>query len=178
MASAGVQAWVVTVLHQVKGIDLAVASTCLTAYMVGNTGGVLLGGWFADKAKRLATITIALTVTSAACTFAVGLLPINGPIAGAMLFFSGLTLGTSRTPRDIMVKDAAPPGQIGKVFGFISAGLPLGSAITPVPFGYLIDHGHSNLVLTLVSILLLASLLCMGTARTASSIQPAPLPAE
>jgi MFS family permease len=177
MASAGVQAWVVTVLHQVKGIDLAVASTCLTAYMVGNTGGVLLGGWFADKAKRLATITIALTVASAACTFLVGLLPVSGPVAFAMLFCSGLTLGTSRTPRDIMVKDAAPPGQIGKVFGFISAGLPLGSAITPVPFGYLIDHGRSDLVLALVSTLLLASLLCMGTARTsahsASAMQPA-----
>jgi MFS family permease len=119
-----------------------------------------------------------LTVTSAACTFLVGLLPVSGVVAGAMLFFSGLTLGTSRTPRDIMVKDAAPPGQIGKVFGFISAGLPLGSAITPVPFGYLIDHGRPDMVLVLVSLLLLASLLCMGTARNAATHSMAPLPAE
>ena len=41
-----------------------------------------------------------------------------------------------------MVKDAAPPGQIGKVFGFVSAGLPLGQALTPVPFGFLIDMGR------------------------------------
>lgn len=169
MASAGVQAWVVTVLHQVKGIDLAVASASLTGYMVGNTGGVLIGGWFADKAKRLATITIALTIASAALTFLVGLLPVGGVVACIMLFCSGLALGTSRTPRDVMVKDAAPPGQIGKVFGFVSAGLPLGSAITPVPFGYLIDHHHPELVLTLVSLLLLASLLCMGTARSAAT---------
>ena len=67
-----------------------------------------------------------------------------------------------------MVKDAAPPGQIGKVFGFVSAGLPMGSALTPVPFGFLIDHGRPDLVLTLVSIILLASLLCMGTARSAA----------
>ena len=166
MASAGVQAWVVTVLHQVKGIDLAVSSAALTGYMVGNTGGVLVGGWFADRARRLATITIVLTVVSAASTFLVGLLPVGGVVACVMLFCSGLALGTSRTPRDVMVKDAAPPGQIGKVFGFVSAGLPLGSAITPVPFGYLIDHGRPDLVLTLVSVLLLASLLCMGTARS------------
>ena len=169
MASAGVQAWVVTVLHQVKGIDLAVASASLTGYMIGNTSGVLLGGWFADKAKRLATITVVLTVASAALTFLVGLLPVGGVVACVMLFCSGLALGTSRTPRDVMVKDAAPPGQIGKVFGFVSAGLPLGSAITPVPFGYLIDHGRPELVLTLVSVLLLASLLCMGSARTATT---------
>jgi hypothetical protein len=31
---------------------------------------------------------------------------------------AGLLTGASRTPRDVMVKDAAPPGQIGKVFGF------------------------------------------------------------
>jgi MFS family permease len=177
MASAGVQAWVVTVLHQVKGIDLAVASASLTGYMVGNTGGVLVGGWFADKAKRLATITIVLTIASAALTFLVGLLPVGGVVACVMLFCSGLALGTSRTPRDVMVKDAAPPGQIGKVFGFVSAGLPLGSAITPVPFGFLIDHGRPELVLTLVSVLLLASLLCMGTARSAA-IGAVPVAAE
>ena len=167
MAGAGVQAWVVTVLHDVKGIDLAIAAWALTAYMAGNTGGVLLGGWFADRATRLGAITVALTVTSATLTFAVGQLPIGGIPACILLFLSGLALGSSRTPRDIMVKDAAPPGQIGKVFGFVSSGLPLGSALTPAPFGFLIDHGHTELVLTLVSLILLASLLCMGTARAA-----------
>ena len=82
------------------------------------------------------------------------------------MFASGLALGASRTPRDVMLKDAAPPGQIGKVFGFVSAGLPLGSAMTPVPFGLLIDRGHPELVLVLVAVLSLASLLCIGTARS------------
>ena len=177
MAGAGVQAWVVTVLHDVKGIELGLASAALTGYMAGNTMGVLVGGWFADKAKRLATITIVLTVTSASLTFLVGALPLGGAMSLALLFGSGLALGASRTPRDVMVKDAAPPGQIGKVFGFVSSGLPLGGAITPVPFGYLIDHGRPDLVLTLVSVILLASLLCMGTARSAAR-QPMVLPAE
>lgn len=165
MAGAGVQAWVVIVLHDVKGIDFALASIALTCYMAGNTGGVLVGGVYADKAKHLAAITVVLTVVSATLTFLVGLLPVSGIAACVLLFGAGLASGASRTPRDVMVKDAAPPGQIGKVFGFVSAGLPLGSALTPVPFGYLIDHGRPDLVLTLVSIILLASLLCMGRAR-------------
>ena len=177
MAGAGVQAWVVTVLHDVKGLDLAIASAALTGYMAGNTGGVLIGGWFADKARKLATITVVLTVTSATLTFLVGALPLGGAAACALLFLSGTALGASRTPRDVMVKDAAPPGQIGKVFGFVSSGLPLGSAITPVPFGWLIDHGRPDLVLTLVSVILLASLLCMGSARS-SVLNAAPAPAE
>jgi MFS family permease len=85
----------------------------------------------------------------------------------AVMFASGLAIGCSRTPRDLMVKDAAPPGQIGKVFGFISSGLPLGGAITPVPFGFIIDHGHPELVLVLVALILMLSLLCVGSARVA-----------
>ena len=50
-----------------------------------------------------------------------------------------------------MVKDAAPPGQIGKVFGFVSAGLALGGAIMPVPYGMLIDAGQADLVLVVVA---------------------------
>jgi len=169
MAGAGVQAWVVTVLHEVKGLDLAIASMALTGYMAGNTGGVLLGGWVADRSKRLATITAALVVGSAALTLAVALLPLGAAATLIVLFLAGLGLGASRTPRDIMVKDAAPPGQIGKVFGFVSAGLPLGSALTPVPFGFLIDHGHPEMVLVLVAVILLASLLCMGSARGAAA---------
>ncbi|GAC1340845.1 MAG: MFS transporter [Acetobacteraceae bacterium] len=177
MAGAGAQAWLVTVLHDVKGLDIAIASSALTGYMAGNTSGVLVGGWFADRARRLGTITVVLTVTSAALTLAVGLLTLGGIATCITLFLSGVALGASRTPRDVMVKDAAPPGQIGKVFGFVSSGLPLGSAITPVPFGFLIDHGRPDLVLVLVAVILLASLLCMGSARVAA-IAPMPAAAE
>jgi sugar phosphate permease len=52
MASGGVTAWLITVLHEVKGLDLALASAALAAYMAGSGGGVLLGGWAADKSTR------------------------------------------------------------------------------------------------------------------------------
>jgi nitrate/nitrite transporter NarK len=82
-------------------------------------------------------------------------------------------------PQDrVLLNDAAPPRQIGKVFGCVSAGLPLGSALTPVPFGMLIDHGHPELILVLVAVLLLASLLCMGTARSVARQTPATVAAE
>jgi MFS family permease len=76
-----------------------------------------------------------------------------------------------------MLKDAAPPGQIGKVFGFVSAGLPLGSAVTPVPFGFLIDRGHPELVLVLVAVILLLSLFCAGSARVSARSPRATIPA-
>ena len=179
MAGGGVQAWAVTVLHGVKGLDLAAASAALTGYMAGATGGVLVGGWLVDRSRRLGAITTGFTLASAALILLAAWLPLGGAAAVVLLSLSGLALGASRTPRDIMVKDAAPPGEIGKVFGFVSAGLPLGAALTPVPFGILIDRGRPDLVLVLVAALLLASLLCMGGARAAAPRPaPAPAPAE
>ena len=180
MAGGGVQSWLVTVLHTYKGIDLPVAATALTAYMLGSTTGVLVGGWFADTFKRhILPFVTGLTILSAVLIVGVDWLAIPAAAIIGMTFLSGLALGASRTPRDVMVKDAAPPGQIGKVFGFVSAGLPLGSAVTPVPFGLLIDRGHPELVLVLVAVILLLSLFCAGSARVSARAEEAvALPAE
>jgi MFS family permease len=180
MAGGGVQSWLVTVLHTYKGIDLPVAATALTAYMLGSTTGVLVGGWFADTFKRhILPFVTGLTIMSALLMLGVDWLGVPVAAIIGMTFLSGLALGASRTPRDVMVKDAAPPGQIGKVFGFVSAGLPLGSAVTPVPFGLLIDRGHPELVLVLVAVILLLSLFCAGSARVSARAEEAVvLPAE
>src|SRR6185295_7056314 len=143
------------------------------------TVGVLVGGWFADAYKRhVMAFTVILTIVSAILTLSVDWITVPGIAVVALMFASGLALGASRTPRDVMLKDASPPGQVGKVFGFVSAGLPLGSALTPAPFGFLIDRGHPELILVLVAVLLLASLLCMGTAQSNARQALATMPAE
>lgn len=180
MAGSGVQAWLITVLHQVKGIEIALASTALTAYMIGMSSGVLIGGWATDRSTHtyLPHVASALIAISAMTTLMVGLLPMSGALAIGMMFFAGLTLGGSRTPRDVMLKDAAPAGEVGKVFGFVSAALPLGGAIVPVPFGFLIDHHQAALVLVLAAVLLTASIFCIGPARAASIRRTAAAAAE
>lgn len=178
MAGAGIQSWVITVLHKVHGMALAAASSVLTGYMIGATGGTLIGGYVADRIKRHLTFATVLTIISAALILVVAAFPLPDALAVGTMFAAGLALGASRTPRDIMVKDAAPPGQIGKVFGFVSSGLPLGGALTPVPFGFLIDRGHPELVLVLVSIILLLSIFCAGTARATALGRAVPVAAE
>ncbi len=181
MAGAGIQSWLITVLHQVKGMSVEAASTTLTCYMAGATGGVLVGGYVADRIQRHLTFAATLTIASAALLLLVASLNLPEVMIFGVMFASGIAIGCSRTPRDLMVKDAAPPGQIGKVFGFISSGLPLGSAITPVPLGYLIDSGHPEMVLVIVAAILLLSLLCCGSARLAATAEAArtnPLAAE
>jgi predicted MFS family arabinose efflux permease len=178
MAGSGMQAWLITVLHAVNGMSLEAGSSALTAYLVGATSGVLVGGWVVDRTTRHLTFAVVMTVLGAGLILVVATVPLGElPVVG-ILFGAGVLFGASRTPRDIMVKDAAPPGQIGKVFGFVSAGLPLGAALTPVPFGALMDAGRPDLVLVLAAVLLLVSLLFMGSARATAQSTPLPVPAE
>jgi len=178
MAGAGIQSWLITILHQVHGLPVAAASSALTGYMVGQIGGVLAGGWVADRTDRHLPFVVVLTIGAAALLLVVGVVSMAEAATMGVLFVCGLLTGASRTPRDVMVKDAAPPGQIGKVFGFVSSGMSLGAAIMPVPYGMIIDAGRPELVLVVVALLLLASLLCAGGARIGLRRAPVPVAAE
>jgi FSR family fosmidomycin resistance protein-like MFS transporter len=178
LGTAGIQSWLIPVLHEVHGLGLEAASLALTGFLAGATSGVLVGGWFADRSDRYLAFTVILTVMAAALVLLVSFKTMADATTIGVLVAAGLLIGASRTPRDVMLKDASPPGQIGKVFGFVSSGLPLGGALAPVPFGYLLDMGHPDLVLVLVALVLLASLLCVGTARASAERQALPAPAE
>jgi sugar phosphate permease len=178
MAGAGVQSWLITVLHSTHGLSLEAASSALTGFMVGTMSGVLVGGWVADRTDRHFAFVTALTLVGSSLMLLVNLIDLPQVTTVALLFVTGHLIGASRTPRDVMVKDAAPPGQIGKVFGFVSAGLALGGAIMPVPYGMLIDAGKPHLVLTLVAGLWVLSLLFAGSARANAPAGPVAVPAE
>jgi FSR family fosmidomycin resistance protein-like MFS transporter len=179
MAGAGIQSWLITVLHSTHGLTLEAASSGLTFYMVGAMCGILLGGWVADRTDRHLGFVVALTLAGSALLLWTNLVAMPHLAMVGVLFATGLSIGASRTPRDVMVKDAAPPGQIGKVFGFVSAGLALGGAIMPVPYGMMIDSGHADLVLVVVAVLWLVSLFFAGSARgSRRRIAAVPVPAE
>ncbi len=168
MAGSAVYSWSITVLGTLWGTPVAVASLALTGYMMGATGGTLVGGWYADRSSRHLVFITATTSVSAVLLLAMGVVAMPEWLLPIVATLSGLAMGSSRTPRDVMLKNAIPPGQMGKVFGFVSSGLPLGGAITPVPFGWLIDIGLAWMVFPLAAALIVASLLCMGTAQEAA----------
>ena len=178
LSNSGIQSWLIPVLHEVHGMGTKAASLALTAYTAGAAGGVLLGGWVADRSRRHLFFTVALTVAAVALILLVAFMTMGDVLTAGVLLAAGLLVGASRTPRDVMLKDASHPGQIGKVFGFVSAGLPLGAALTPVPFGALMDAGRPDLVLVLAAVLLLVSLMFMGSARATAQSTPLPVPAE
>lgn len=179
MAGTATQAFLIPVLGLLWGVPLAIASMALTGYMAGATGGTLIGGWYVDRFRRHLAFVAVLSVFSSGCLLLLGALPLGPVLTVLVPFLAGLALGASRTPRDVMLRDASPPGEVGKVFGFVSSGLPLGGAITPIPFGFLLDVGLPWLVLPMIAALILASLACAGWAQ-AEAQRPTPraVPAE
>jgi MFS transporter, FSR family, fosmidomycin resistance protein len=178
MAGAAIQTWLITILHRTHGVTIAAASSALTSYMIGMMIGVLLGGWVAERTERHLGFVVAMTMIGAAVLLWINLVAMPQLVTIAVLFVGGLAFGARNTPRDVMVKDAAAPGQIGKVFGFVSAGMLLGSAIMPMPYGMLIDAGRPELVLIVAAGLSIMSLVFAGNARAKGGREPVAVAAE
>ena len=173
MAQAGIQSWLITVLQTVNNLSLETASAGLTAFVGGTLAGVLVGGWLSDRfGERQLMVAGILVTVSSSLLFAVGAVSMPVLIILTFLVFAGVCFGASRVSRDLIVKNAAPRGQIGTVFGFVSAGLPLGQALTPVPFGFLIDSGHAEYVLATAAGILMLSILCGGGASVGNAPEP------
>jgi MFS transporter, FSR family, fosmidomycin resistance protein len=51
-----------------------------------------------------------------------------------------------------------PSGSVGKVFGFVSSGIAAGSAIAPIPLGWLLDTGRAQWIFYVVAILMVIAL--------------------
>jgi FSR family fosmidomycin resistance protein-like MFS transporter len=121
-------------------IPLSFATAGLTAYLAGVGIGVLGGGYIADLTKRhgqaasigfcfTAFFTVLLTTVFLGQWYLVAIL-------GAAGFCTGLIYPS----RDMMVRDAAPAGAVGRTFGIVTTGFNIGGTIGPIMYGWLLDR--------------------------------------
>jgi len=64
----------------------------------------------------------------------------------------------------MMVHAIAPKGATGRVFGFVTTGINVGSALTPLALGWLVDRGRAEWVFWLIA---LGMVLALGTVLSA-----------
>jgi len=133
--------------RQLHGVPLPLVAMCLTIYMLGSAGGMVLGGFLASDAARCErvvgmgfSIAAALALLLAVGNLAASTVPV---LFGLMGFASGMA-GPSR---DLLVKRSTPDNASGRVYGVVYAGLDIGQAIAPLLFGVLMDQGQYRSVL-------------------------------
>jgi MFS family permease len=87
---------------------------------------------------------------------------------------AGFAAGLTNPSRDLIVRAATPPGSMGSVYGFVYSGLDVGSMVTPVIFGWLLDRGEPAAVFYAVVLVLALSILTVLQlpARAAPARQP------
>ena len=169
VAGHGIQSFSVSALHIIHDAPIAEATTVLTAYLFASPVGVLAGGWVADRIHRRHDVFAAMCfVVTAVCIGTVAAVHLPLAVIGVLFAITGLFSGMVSPSRDMLIRSMAPPGEIAKVFGFVSTGFNLGGIAAPVMFGFLLDRSDPGIVFWVVAIVSLASVftvLTTGQAR-------------
>jgi len=154
----GIQTFAVTTLVALYDAPLALATAALTAFLLGSSGGVLVGAFLADHTRRHDLVAAAGMSTGAVLALALATGALALPALPVVMAIAGFALGMTSPSRDMLVRQATPRGASGKVYGFVYSGLDLGSSLTPLLFGWLLDRGEPRAVFVVSAVFMLLTI--------------------
>jgi MFS family permease len=151
MAFGGLQNFGPPVLQRAYGVTIAIATSGLTAYLLGSAAGVGTGGFFATHGERQERLVAFALAAAALCSIALASGAAPSWSIVALMGMMGFGVGFSGPSRDILVRRAATStfgsGAYGRIYGFVYSGIDSGLAIAPLAFGMLMDAGRYAAVL-------------------------------
>jgi MFS transporter, FSR family, fosmidomycin resistance protein len=171
-ALIGVQTFGVTGLMRVYETPMALATAALTAFLLGGAAGILAGGLLADRTRRHDVVAVSGLVAAASLMALLATGALAASLLPAILALTGFCHGATAPSRDMLVRAATPPGASGKVFGFVYPGLDLGSCLTPLAFGWLLDHADPRLLFLAVAVLMLCTIATVVQVRRSAQAVP------
>ena len=160
LATIGIQTFAATALNAAYAVPIALATSALTAYLLGSTAGILAGGFLAAHTARHDRVAAAGLFAGGTLMLLVGAAPAIATWAVPLFAVTGFALGATGPSRDMIVRGATPPGASGRVYGFVYSGLDLGATIAPVGVGALLDHHEPRALFIAVAVCLF---LAIGT---------------
>jgi len=140
-AYAGLSNFAITAMQLQFEAGATLASAAITAYMLGNAGGMLAGGYVAARFARHDVVAGAGLSAAALIVLTIAAGAIPGAALPLAFGLAGIAAGFTYPSRDLIVRASTPPGAAGRVYGFVYSGLDLGAVLTPVFYGLLIDNG-------------------------------------
>jgi MFS family permease len=122
LSNAGISNFGVVALMGGYGASFSAANMALTAYLAASAIGVLAGGYLADRTRRHGQVAAGCFATNAMIVLIIATVALPSLLLTAMMAIAGFLGGVIAPSRDMMVRDAAPPGAAGRAFGIVSTG--------------------------------------------------------
>jgi len=172
-AAVGLQTFLPTALNVGLSIPIVLATSAMTAYLLGGTAGIVAGGFLAVRTTRHDRVAGSGLLASAAllAIVATGIVPRELIIP--LFILTGFVLGATGPSRDLIVRNATPKGAAGRVYGFVYSGLDLGATLGPVWFGLMLDHGLAREMFFVIAVLLIVAIGTVVNVRRAVGVRTA-----
>jgi MFS family permease len=146
LSNAGIGNFGVVALMSGYGTSFSAANLALTAALGASAIGVLAGGVLADRTRRHGQVAAACYAVNAAIVLAIATVALPSLLLIAAMAAAGFFGGVIAPSRDMLVRNAAPPGAAGRAFGIVSTGFNLGGIVSPLLFGWIMDQNAPHWV--------------------------------
>ncbi|MEO5764730.1 MAG: MFS transporter [Casimicrobiaceae bacterium] len=170
-ATIGLQTFLPAALNTGLDVPLVLATSAVTAYLLGGAAGIVAGGFLAVRTARHDRVAATGLFAGAALVALAATGAVPRPLILPLFVLVGIVLGATGPSRDLIVRNATPKGAAGRVYGFVYSGLDLGATLGPVWFGLMLDHDLAREMFYVIAALFLIAIASVvnvrrqGTAR-------------
>jgi MFS family permease len=167
LSNVGIGNFGVVALMSGYGASFSTANIALTAFLGASAIGVLAGGFLADHTQRHGQLAAACFAVNAAIVLVIAAFMLPSLALTAAMAVAGFLGGVIAPSRDMLVRNAAPPGAAGRAFGIVSTGFNLGGIVSPLLFGWIMDQNLPHWVFGIsAAFMVLTVLLALVTERS------------
>ncbi len=164
LSNAGINNFGVVALMTGYGVTFSAANIALTAFLAASAAGVLAGGYLADRTTRHGQVAAACFGINAVIMLVIATTGLPSAVLTTAMGIAGFLGGVIAPSRDMLVRNAAPPGAAGRAFGIVSTGFNFSGILSPLLFGWIMDQNMPHWVFgASVAFMVLTVLLALVT---------------
>lgn len=170
LSNAGIGNFGLVALMSGYDVSFTAANVALTAFLGCGAVGVLAGGFLADRTRRHGQVAAGCFAVNAAIMLVIATTTLPSLLLTVAMAVAGFLSGVIAPSRDMLVRNAAPPGAAGRAFGIVSTGFNFSGIFAPLLYGWIMDQNMPHWVFgAAVVFMSLTVLLALVTDRAPQS---------
>ncbi len=168
MGVGGLRSFLEVALSDLYATPQVISGAALTGLMAGAAGGILAGGFLADRTGPQIWVACLTLLPSGLLIATIGLYDLPSIVLLVVITLAGFLMGLLVPSRDLLLRSVTPDGSMGKVMGFVSTGSNFGGALIPLVMGWVLDNSDPRFVFWISATMIAAALFTFVTVKTRS----------